>query len=80
MAIDKFKEVVDRRGYLVAQEDRQIFEKEIRKSNFGKGTSDMIEFILYDSNDNQLPQGEDGKLVKYISTDDVDYKKYFLNK
>ena len=78
MAIDKFKEVVDRRGYLVAQEDRQIFEKEIRKSNFGKGTSDMIEFILYDSNDNQLPQGEDAKMVRYIHIDDSNFSDYFL--
>ena len=28
-----FKEIVDRRGYLVESEDRQVFEKEISKSN-----------------------------------------------
>jgi len=79
MAIKEFKDIVDRKGYLVESEDRKIFEQELTKSNYGLGCDDMIEFILYDSNDNQLPQGEDGKLVKYISTDDVDYKKYFLN-
>ena len=61
MGLDNFKNIVDRKGYLVEQEDRKIFEKEISKSNFGLGYSDMIEFILYDSNDNQLPQGEEGK-------------------
>ena len=54
MGLDNFKNIVDRKGYLVEQEDRKIFEKEISKSNFGLGYSDMIEFILYDSNDNQL--------------------------
>jgi hypothetical protein len=79
MAIKEFKEIVDRKGYLVESEDRKIFEQELTKSNYGLGCNDMIEFILYDSNDNQLPQGEDGKLVKYISIDDADYNKYFLN-
>jgi hypothetical protein len=78
MAITNFKEILDRRGYLVDSEDRNIFEKEIKKSNFGLGYSDMIEFILYDSNDNQLPQGEDGKMVRYISIDDVNFNEYFL--
>lgn len=78
MAIDKFKEVVDRRGYLVAKEDRQIFEKEIKKSYFGLGNSDMIEFVLYDSNDNQLPQGDDAKLVRYIHVSDSNFSEYFI--
>jgi hypothetical protein len=78
MAIDKFKEVVDRRGYLVAKEDRQIFEKEIKKSYFGLGNSDMIEFVLYDSNDNQLPQGDDAKLVRYIHISDSNFSEYFI--
>ena len=51
MALETFKEIVERKGYLVENEDRKIFEKEIKKSNFGLGVSDMIEFILYDSND-----------------------------
>ena len=78
MAINEFKEIVDRRGYLVEPEDRKIFEKEIRKANFGMGYSDMIEFILYDSNDNQLPQGEKGEMVRYISIDDANFNDYFL--
>lgn len=78
MALDSFKNIVDRKGYLVEQEDRKIFEKEIGKSNFGLGYSDMFEFILYDSNDNQLPQGEDGKMVRYVDISDSKINEYFL--
>jgi hypothetical protein len=78
MAIDNFKDIEERKGYLVEKEDRKIFEKEISKSNFGMGLSDMIEFVLYDSNDNQLPQGEDGKLVRYIHLNDKNINEYFI--
>ena len=33
MAIKDFKNIIDRKGYLVETEDRKIFEKEISKSN-----------------------------------------------
>ena len=78
MAIDGFKEIIDRKGYKVNSEDRKVFEKEISKSNFGLGCSDMIEFILFDSSENQLPQGDDGKLVRYIYLDDVNINDYFI--
>ena len=39
----------------------------------------MIEFILYDVSDNQLPQGDDGKLVRYIHLDDCKYFKILYN-
>ena len=78
MAEQYFKEIVDRRGYKVESEDRQVFEKEISKSNFGLGCADMIEFILYDSNNNQLPQGESGDMVRYINIDDTNVNDYFL--
>ena len=71
MAIKGFKDIIDRKGYKVDSEDRKVFEKEISKSNFGLGCSDMIEFILYDSSENQLPQGEDEKLVRYIHINDA---------
>ena len=77
MAIKDYKEIVNRKGYLVEKEDRKIFEKEISKSNFGEGYSDIIEFILYDSNDNQLPQGTDGRLVRYIHISDSNWNEYF---
>lgn len=78
MAIGNFKKIEDRKGYLVEDTDRQIFEKEIGKSYFGKGFADMIEFVLYDSNDNPLPQGDSGRLVRYININDEESKKYFL--
>jgi len=78
MAIEGFKEIVDRRGYKVESEDRKIFEREIGKSYFGLGNADMIEFILFDVNENQLPQGEDGKLVRYINLNDSNINEYFI--
>lgn len=78
MAITGFKEIVDKKGYKVESKDRKIFEKEIGKSYFGMGISDMIEFIIYDSNDNQLPQGETEKMVRYIPLDSENIRKYFL--
>lgn len=78
MAIKSFKDIINKRGYKVSKTDRAIFEKEIGKSYFGMGISDMIEFIVYDSNDNQLPQGETGKLVRYINIDAENIRKYFL--
>jgi hypothetical protein len=78
MAIKGFKDIIDRKGYKVDSEDRKVFEKEISKSNFGLGCSDMIEFILFDSSENQLPQGDDGKLVRYIYLNDININDYFL--
>ena len=78
MAIKGFKDIIDRKGYKVDSEDRTIFEKEISKSNFGLGCSDMIEFILYDASENQLPQGDDGKMVRYINIDDSNINDYFI--
>lgn len=78
MAIKDFKKIEDRKGYLVEDDDRQIFEKEIGKAYFGLGTADMIEFVLYDSSDNPLPQGDSGRLVRYINIKDEEAKKYFL--
>ena len=78
MAIKGFKDIVQRRGYKVESEDRKIFEKEIGKSYFGLGNADMIEFILFDASENQLPQGEDGNLVRYISLDEKNISEYFI--
>ena len=78
MAIKGFKEIIDKKGYKVNAKDRTIFEREIGKAYFGLGVSDMIEFILFDSNDNQLPQGDSGDLVRYIHLDNENIRKYFL--
>jgi len=86
MAIKGFKDIVDKKGYRVSKKDRVIIERELKKSLFGigdgvwfrHGETDTIEFILYDSNDNQLPQGDDGRLVRYIYLDDANIKSYFI--
>jgi hypothetical protein len=78
MAINQFKEVVDKKGYKVDKKDRAIFEQEVAKSYFGLGTADTIEFVLYDSSDNVLPQGESGDKVRYIFLDDTNISKYFI--
>jgi len=78
MAIKGFKEIVDKKGYKVNSKDRTIFEREIGKAYFGMGVSDMVEFILYDLSDNQLPQGEEESLVRYIPLDNENIRKYFI--
>ena len=54
MAIKGFKDIVERRGYKVESEDRQIFEREIGKSYFELGNTDMIEFILFDVSEKSI--------------------------
>jgi len=78
MAIDNFKKVEDNKGYLVNDKDRKIFEREISKGYFGMNIGDTIEFILYDSSDNPLPQeSAKGKTVRYIEYNDDTEKTYF---
>lgn len=78
MPTKSFKDIIDKRGYKVSKADRAIFEREIGKSYFGMGVSDMIEFVLYDSNNNQLPQGDTKLMVRYIPLDAENIRKYFL--
>ena len=78
MAIKSFKEILDNKGYRISSKDRQIFEEGTLQSFFGFSDSDMIEFILYDANDNQLPQGEFGELVKYIPFNSQNIRDYIL--
>tara|TARA_B100000902_G_scaffold128866_1_gene128078 strand:+ start:7421 stop:9901 length:2481 start_codon:yes stop_codon:yes gene_type:complete len=73
-----FKNIEEKKGYRVDKKDREIFEREVRRGIFGLDVGDLIEFILYDSNDNALPQeSSNGKLVRYISYTDSNIKKYF---
>ena len=78
MAIRTFKEILDNKGYRISSKDREIFEEGTLQSFFGFSDSDMIEFVLYDVNDNQLPQGDEGKLVRYIPLSSENIKDYFL--
>ena len=78
MAIKGFKQVVEKKGYRLDDKDRKIFEKEIKRGYFGFDVGDIIEFVIYDASDNQLPQESvDGKKVRYISYTDENIKKYF---
>jgi len=78
MAIKSFKEIINNKGYRIDSKDREIFEKGTLQSFFGFSNSDMIEFILYDANDNQLPQGQDGKSVRYIPLSSDNIRDYIL--
>jgi hypothetical protein len=78
MAIRTFKEIIDNKAFRISSKDRQIFEQGNLQSFFGFSNSDMIEFILYDINDNQLPQGEFGELVRYIPLSSESIRDYFL--
>jgi hypothetical protein len=77
MAIKTFKEILDNKGYRVNSNDRKIFENGDIQSFFGLGQNDCIEFIIYDINDNQLPQ-KDSNLVRYIPLTTDNIKDYFL--
>jgi hypothetical protein len=77
MALQTFKEVIQNKGYRISSKDRQIFEKENLQSFFGLSDSDVIEFVVYDANDNQLTQANYG-LVRYIKLSTQNIKDYIL--
>jgi hypothetical protein len=77
MAIQYFKDIVDTKGYRINSKDRQIFEVSDLQSFFGLSDKDAIEFILYDANDNQLPQADYG-LVRYVPLTTQNINDYFL--
>jgi hypothetical protein len=77
MAVKKFKDIIDNKGYRVNSKDRKIFEEGNLQSFFGFGDKDAIEFIVYDINDNQLPQIDD-KLIRYVPLSTESIKDYFL--
>jgi hypothetical protein len=82
MAIKSFKEILNNKGYRISKKDREIFEDGTLQSFFGFSNSDLIEFIVYDINDNQLPlqinPAGDTTLVKYIPLTTENIKNYFL--
>lgn len=77
MAIKGFKEIIQNKAYRISAQDRQIFERESLQSFFGLSDDDVIEFILYDVNNNQLPQLND-ELVRYIPLNSENISDYFL--
>ena len=77
MAIRNIKEIINNKGYVIDPRDRKIFEDGDLQSFFGFSNTDAIEFIIYDANDNQLPQ-LNGDLVRYINLTDENIRDYFL--
>jgi len=77
MAIQNIKEIINNRGYVINPDDRKIFADGDLQSFFGFSENDAIEFIIYDINDNQLPQ-LDGTLVRYIKLTTENINDYFL--
>lgn len=77
MALQSIKNVIENKGYLIEQKDRAIFELGDLQSFFGFSQNDAIEFIVYDTNDNQLPQ-TNGELVRYIPLSTESINDYFL--
>ena len=77
MALQTFKEVIQNKGYRISTQDREVFEQGNLQSFFGLGDQDAIEFIMYDTNDNQLPQ-KGGELVRYVTLSTQNIKDYIL--
>lgn len=77
MAIQSFKDIIENKGYRISGNDRALFELGDIQSFFGFSENDCIEFILYDINDNQLPQTKFG-LVRYLPLTNENIKDYFL--
>lgn len=77
MALDSFKNIIDNKGYRISSKDREIFERGNLQSFFGFSNSDMIEFIVYDVNDNQLPLSG-GNDVRYIPLTTENIRDYFI--
>lgn len=77
MAIKSFKDIINNKGYQINSNDRKVFEDGNLQSFFGFGETDAIEFIIYDSSNNQLPQ-RNGDLVRYIPLTSSNIADYFL--
>ena len=77
MAIQSFKDIIDSKGYRINSKDREIFETSNLQSFFGLSNDDGIEFIVYDVNDNQLPQSDFG-MVRYVPLTSDNIRDYFL--
>ena len=77
MAIKSFKEIIENKGYRISAQDREIFEQGNLQSFFGLGEQDAIEFVVYDINDNQLPQ-TNGELIRYVPLTTQNIKDYIL--
>jgi hypothetical protein len=75
--LKNFKEIIQNKAYRINPNDRKIFEQGDLQSFFGLSEDDVIEFIIYDFSENQLPQKDNG-LVRYISLTTQNINDYFL--
>lgn len=78
MAIRHFKDIIEDRAYRISNKDRDIFERGNLHSFFGLSDADVLEFVLYDVNNNQLPQGDQGNMLRYIPMTTENIRDYFL--
>lgn len=77
MALKYLKEIIDTRGYKIQSRDRQIFERGDLQTFFGFSDNDAIEVLIFDINDNQLPQSNFG-MARYIPMTTENIRDYFL--
>lgn len=75
--LKNIKEVIRNKAYRINPNDRKIFEEGDMQSFFGLSEDDLIEFIVYDSSENQLPQKGYGS-VRYIPLTTENINDYFL--
>jgi hypothetical protein len=75
--LKNFKEIVQNKAYRINSNDRKIFEEGDLQSFFGLSEDDLIEFIIYDASENQLPQKGFGN-IRYIPLTTENINDYFL--
>ena len=76
--IKDFKDILQKSLKGLISKIEKSLKEEKMPAFFGRGMTDTIEFILYDNGDNQLPQGDEGKLVRYINISEVDNIRNYL--
>ena len=82
MVLQSFKDIIKNKAYQIDEKDRKIFEDGDLQSFFGlNAANDFIEFILYDVNNNQLPQeSSQGDFIRYIPLNNNTINNYFIVK
>ena len=75
--LKNFKEIIQNKAYRINPNDRKIFEEGNLQTFFGLSEDDLIEFIIYDASENQLPQKGFGG-VRYIPLTTENINDYFL--
>ena len=81
MILQSFKDIIANKGYQIDAKDRALFETGDFQSFFGFSANDFIEFIIYDVNDNQLPQqSAQGAYIRYIPLTTQTISDYFIIK